>query len=66
MKTSRKRCEMSPIGLLLVLLVGATLFLGKVTAAQDGNTWNLPPSPASGVKTPADDAIKVTPREVYR
>jgi hypothetical protein len=42
----------------LILAVAAALLVGPVVRAQE-NTWNLPPSPASAVRTPADDEVKV-------
>ena len=44
----------------LAILFAGILFAAKAASAQEENTWNLPPAPASAVKTPADDAVKVT------
>jgi hypothetical protein len=41
-----------------LVLVCASL-LPKITLAQE-NSWDLPPSPASAVRTPADDEVQVT------
>ncbi|MGB6846480.1 MAG: hypothetical protein WBE09_16425, partial [Candidatus Acidiferrales bacterium] len=45
---------------LIGILAFAALLIVAGSAFAQENSWNLPPSPASAVRTPADDAITVT------
>ena len=53
----RNRITRALIG---ILAFAALLIVARGSAFAQENSWNLPPSPASAVRTPADDAITVT------